>query len=331
MSSVEALAMFLWIVGTPQSVRQVEDRFVRSLETVSHTFDGVLRSVLKLAANIINPKDLEFSTVHPCLENPDFWPHFNDYIGALDVTHIPVVVPKSKVVQHINRHNETSQNMLAIYDFDMRFTFVLAGWPWSVHDMRVFNDAMTKYGDKFPHPPLGKLFYLSCKYFFNFRWSYMSLYVPEAVGKYYLVDAGYPNRPGYLSPYRRTRYHVEQWQEGPLPQGMKETFNHAHSQVRNDIERSFGVLKMKWRMLLDMPKFSARKQTRIIVACMALHNFIRESRIADREFDMCDADANYFPMPHSSQDNWPEDEPLAEDTNMNAFRDELANALFNGL
>lgn len=214
MSSVEALAMFLWIVGTPQSVRQVEDRFVRSLETVSHTFDGVLRSVLKLAANIINPKDLEFSTVHPCLENPDFWPHFNDYIGALDVTHIPVVVPKSKVVQHINRHNETSQNMLAIYDFDMRFTFVLAGWPWSVHDMRVFNDAITKYSDKFPHPPPGKLFYLSCKYFFNFRWSYMSLYVPEAVGKYYLVDAGYPNRPGYLSPYRRTRYHVAQWQEG---------------------------------------------------------------------------------------------------------------------
>lgn len=90
--------MFLWIVGAPQSVRQAEDRFVRSLETVSHTFDGVLRSVLKLAANIINPKDLEFSTVHPCLENPDFLPHFNDYIGALDVTHIPVVVPKSKVV-----------------------------------------------------------------------------------------------------------------------------------------------------------------------------------------------------------------------------------------
>lgn len=123
------------------------------------------------------------------------------------------------------------------------------------------------------------------------------------------------------------------WRNGKkaTPQGMKETFNHAHSQVRNDIERSFGVLKMKWRMLLDMPKFSARKQTRIIVACMVLHNFIRESRIADREFDMCDADANYFPMPHSSQDNWPEDEPLAEDTNMNAFRDELANALFNGL
>jgi hypothetical protein len=46
--------------------------------------------------------------------------------------------------------------VLAICDFDMRFTFVLAGWPGSVHDMRVFNDASHKYGHKFPHPPLGE-------------------------------------------------------------------------------------------------------------------------------------------------------------------------------
>jgi hypothetical protein len=38
-------------------------------------------------------------------------------------------------------------------DFDMFFTFVLAGWPGSVHDMRVFDDAMTTYEDQFPHPP----------------------------------------------------------------------------------------------------------------------------------------------------------------------------------
>jgi transposase-like protein len=72
----------------------------------------------------------------------------------------------------------------------------------------------------------------------------------------------------------------------PPPEGMKETFNHAHSRVRNVIEQSFGVLKMKWRILLNMQKFSEKKQTRIIVACMALHNFIRDSRIADREFAM---------------------------------------------
>jgi len=34
-------------------------------------------------------------------------------------------------------------------------------------------------------------------------------------------------------------------------------------------------------------------------------------------------------MPSSSASTWPEDEPLDEDINMNAFRDQLAGALFN--
>ena len=46
--------------------------------------------------------------------------------------------------------------MLAVCDFNMRFTFVLVGWPGSLHDMRVFTDAMTKYNHIFPHPPTGK-------------------------------------------------------------------------------------------------------------------------------------------------------------------------------
>jgi hypothetical protein len=74
---------------------------VRSLETVSRNFGRVLTSVLKLAADVIRPKDPQFSTVHPILENPQFWPHFNNCIGAIDGTHVPVVVEKSKKVVHV--------------------------------------------------------------------------------------------------------------------------------------------------------------------------------------------------------------------------------------
>ncbi|XP_015645974.1 protein ALP1-like [Oryza sativa Japonica Group] len=139
MTSIEALAMFLWIVGSPQSVRQAENRLRRSLETISRTFNRVLTCLLRLAHDIIVPKDPTFSEVHPNLENPAFWPHFNDCIGAIDGTHVNVVVPKSKRVPYLNRHNETSQNVLVVCDFDMRFTFVLLGWPGSAHDMRVFK------------------------------------------------------------------------------------------------------------------------------------------------------------------------------------------------
>jgi len=169
MSSIEALAMFLWIVGSPQSVRQADNRFRRSLETVSRTFNRVLRCLLKLAENIIVPKDPTFSEVHPNLENPIFWPHFNDCIGAIDGTHVKVVVDKSKRIPYLNRHNETSQNVLAVCDFDMRFTFVLSGWPGSAHDMRVFKDAVSTYQHKFPRPPPGLLLQLTCNIFLSNR------------------------------------------------------------------------------------------------------------------------------------------------------------------
>ena len=77
-----------------------------------------------------------------------------------------LVVPKSKRIQYLNRHNETSQNVLAVCDFDMRFTFVLSGWPGSAHDMRVFKDVVTTYAHKFPHPPSGLLLELLRNYFY---------------------------------------------------------------------------------------------------------------------------------------------------------------------
>uniref|UniRef100_A0A0A8XVL8 DDE Tnp4 domain-containing protein n=1 Tax=Arundo donax TaxID=35708 RepID=A0A0A8XVL8_ARUDO len=128
-----------------------------------------------------------------------------------------MVVPASKVVQHMGRHGYATQNVLAVCDFNMRFTFIVTGWPGSVHDMRVFNDTLRKYNDQFPHPPLGK---------------------------FYLVDSGYPNQIGYLASYKGIKYHLFEFRNGPRPSG-KETFNHLHSSLRNVIERSFGVLKMK--------------------------------------------------------------------------------------
>ena len=145
------------------------------------------------------------------------------------------------------------------------------------------------------------------------------------VGKFYLVDSGYLNRDRYLAPYKGTKYHLLEFRQGPRPSGKKELFNFCHSSLRNVIERLFGVLKMNWRILLHQPSYPMVKQTKIILACMALHNFIRESAIADADFERCDNDENYMPISstYSSQENGEEEQ------NMNAFRDSIANALFN--
>jgi hypothetical protein len=143
------------MVGTPQSVRQAEDRFKRSLATVSTMFSKVLRCLVRLAADIIKPVDPQFTTMHTRLRNRRFYLYFKNCIGAIDGTHIPCVVPNHLFIQHLCRKSITTQNVMACCDFDMRFIFVNAGWPGSVHDMRLFNDSTT-YSAVFPHPPNGK-------------------------------------------------------------------------------------------------------------------------------------------------------------------------------
>ena len=70
MSSIESLAMFLWLCGASQSMRQANNRFERSLGTCSNKFDEVLASVMKLATDIIRPKDPEFTSIHRRLQSP---------------------------------------------------------------------------------------------------------------------------------------------------------------------------------------------------------------------------------------------------------------------
>ena len=155
--------------------------------------------------------------------------------------------------------------------------------------------------------------------------------IPCFVGKFYLVDSGYLNRTGYLALYKETKYHLQEFRQGPMPRGKKELFNYSHSSLRNIIERSFGVLKMKWRILIDLPSYPMAKQSQIIMACMAVHNFIRESALADTDFDMCDQDENYVPMAEassSSQGNRRRIRQGDEDRNMNRFRDCIADGLF---
>lgn len=155
--SKEALGMFLWALGAPQSFRQLKNKFRHSLETISRKFDEVLNAVMRLAFDIIKPKDPEFRNVHPKLQEARFWPHFKDCIGAIDGSHIPVTVPLCEQPKYIGRHGYPSQNIMAVCDFDMRFTFVVTGWPGSVHDTRVLLDTQLTYKDQFPRPPNGMI------------------------------------------------------------------------------------------------------------------------------------------------------------------------------
>jgi hypothetical protein len=100
---------------------------------------------------------------------------------------------------------------------------------------------------------------------------------------------------GYLSPYKGERYHIPDFRDGSQAQGIREVFNHAHSSLRNVIERTIGVWKKRWHILCDMRPFPLIKQQKIIVATTALHNFIRICGVEDEEFNKCDRIPGYIP------------------------------------
>jgi hypothetical protein len=59
-------------------------------------------------------------------------------------------------VHYIGKLGIPNQNMLAIYDFDMRFTYVSVGQPGSMHDTSVLYNAMKVDNNFFQNPPKSK-------------------------------------------------------------------------------------------------------------------------------------------------------------------------------
>ncbi|KAG8377357.1 hypothetical protein BUALT_Bualt08G0024700 [Buddleja alternifolia] len=71
---------------------------------------------------------------------------------------------------------------------------------------------------------------------------------------YYLCDFGYTNGDGFLAPYRGVRYHMQEWNSCRVPPANEyEFFDKTNAKARNVIERSFGILKVRWAILRKMP------------------------------------------------------------------------------
>ncbi|KAK2442379.1 hypothetical protein QL285_013576 [Trifolium repens] len=174
----EQVAKFLHIIGHNVKNRTVSFFFNRSGETVSRHVHNVLHAILALGEEfLVQPSG---ANVPPqILNNSRFYPFFKDCIGAIDGTHIRIKVPRAEAPRFRGRKEHPTQNILAACNFDMKFTYVLAGWEGTAFDSRILKDALTKQDP---------------------------LIIPE--GKFYLGDAGFMLKRGLLTPYRGVRYHL---------------------------------------------------------------------------------------------------------------------------
>jgi hypothetical protein len=144
----------------------------------------------------------------------------------------------------------------------MRFTDLLCGWEGSVADSTLWIEGQR------------------CG----------AIRIPE--GKYVLGDAGFPNCDQCLTPYRAVRYHLKEWERGKQrPQSKEELFNLRHSKLRNVIERIFGVLKNRFKILTRPRAFKMISQVRVVSALCVFHNILVNLReVEDLEEDIISGD-----------------------------------------
>ena len=63
-------------------------------------------------------------------------------MGAIDGNHVRASVPIQIQGMFHNWKDGTTQNVLTAATFDLKFTYLLAGWNGSAHDKHVLNGAL---------------------------------------------------------------------------------------------------------------------------------------------------------------------------------------------
>ena len=162
---------------------------------------------------------------------------FPGVIGAIDGSHIPIRTPTNYAENYINRKSFPSIILQAVCDSNLNFTDVYCGWPGSVHDSRVlknsplYMETETNQNKTFP-------------------------------GNTHLIgDSAYGLSSWLMVPFKNY---------GNLTENMKR-FNYIHSSTRMCIERSFGVLKGRFRRLKYIDMLEIEKIVNVILSCCALH------------------------------------------------------------
>ncbi|KAL5527937.1 hypothetical protein ACEPAG_6738 [Sanghuangporus baumii] len=296
-SMAEQLAIFLHFCRYGQGIRKIEEEFMHSPDTISKIIHRILNMVtsqqfytqfVKLPPTDQVPPEIQHKAI--------FYPFFKDCLGALDGTHIYAHVAPENHARYCNRKGTLTQNVLAACTFDLRFSYVLAGWEGSAHDGRVFEDACRR-----------------------------DLVIPE--GKYYLADAGFSSIPSLLVPYRGVRYHLKEWgQAEQKPKNKEELFNLRHAQARNAVERIFGLAKRRFRVLTAAPEYDTKTQAKIVLAVCCLHNFI-QSYDPDDGMELDEDELERGVGPFRDKD-FRVGTSAADQARANARRDQIANEMW---
>jgi hypothetical protein len=266
----EKVALFLQYVGQAASERKLEEDFQRPRSKVHDTKEQVRDAIVehlysRYVTDLQRPATVAALHEKHVPGNHDLSWEMRGGALAADGVHFEHTVPKAKANAYRNRKGVTSTNALMACTFDGFFAYAFAGAEGQHCDpklLQVVRDA-----------------------FFSTLSTVIELH-GERIVTYFLVDAIFGLEERLMTPYRGIRYHLKEW-EGKQPQNSQELFNLQHAKLRNVIERAFGILKRRFKILREPSECETDHHVKYIYASVALHNFIKVHKgdVDDRFLD----------------------------------------------
>lgn len=175
--------------------------------------------------------------------------HFPHCAGVLDGKHIKFRAPASEGSYYFNYKGDHSIVLMGMCDAQYRFTYVNIGVNGRVSDGGVFRESLlsnyithNKLDFPLPSPLPGRT---------------------KAIPYVILADDAFPLGENLMKPYPQRGLTYSQ-----------KIFNYRLSRARRMIESSFGILANRFRVLQQIINLGPKKVEGIILACVALHNFL---------------------------------------------------------
>ena len=125
------ILLTLWILGNPECLCSVADRFDVCRATAYRVYRRVCKAIVRYLMDefITIPTGQKAQVVMEAFEEKRGFP---GVMGATDGTHIPIKAPKHNHDQYINRKGFFSVQLQVICDPDLLRTDVFCGYPGSV-------------------------------------------------------------------------------------------------------------------------------------------------------------------------------------------------------
>ena len=261
----------IWWLANGGSYRSVGQTFGVSPSIVGRITKDFVGALVHLRNEFISWPQ----TQEQCIRSVDTFKDLSplpNLFGAIDGTHIEIMAPENSTVDFFDRKQRYSLGCQGICDGKLKFLSMSAGFPGSVHDSRILRNTwifQTANEGNIMQTPV-------------FQLNALNSIKPFLVG-----DAAYPLTDWLIKPFQHSN-NMEHHQRA---------FNLALSQARVCIERAFGSLKGRWRILLGKVCLEPSYAADVVMACSVLHNICQErneptAEVIDPYNDHEDANTN---------------------------------------